>query len=391
MAIGLRHVDAAQAATELRSSMRGQWTNGLLPHLTFLEGATPDGTYRTDPDFWQSGRSADAPTAPATSGIISPPIQATVVLEVATSLGDGANPFLVDMYPRLAAWHDYILATRTRDGIPLAEVWHPWETARGNAPAWDEPLRFIDVSSIEDLRSNAGADVTESWFDDRSLAIVSEMRSDGYPAGSHRRATSFAVHDVMFNSVLARAELDLATIADRIGLRGDRHEERGRRVALFVDRLLYDREASWPIGRDSRTGAPLRSAAACALAPLFAGIVTEDRAELLVQGWRSMAAPEGARTRGLMGTSHPTEPAYDATAQHRGPIQAPMNWMLEQGLRRYGFDREADVIRASLLQVIEAQGFRSRYGLLDGTGHGRFDHSATAAVALDLADTISID
>nr|MDT0665339.1 hypothetical protein [Micromonospora sp. DSM 115978] len=37
IAIGLRHVDPARAATEVLSLFRGQWPNGMIPHVIFAE------------------------------------------------------------------------------------------------------------------------------------------------------------------------------------------------------------------------------------------------------------------------------------------------------------------------------------------------------------------
>src|SRR3954471_487361 len=39
IAIGLRHLDTERAKTELRSLLRGQWSNGMLPHMIFNPGA----------------------------------------------------------------------------------------------------------------------------------------------------------------------------------------------------------------------------------------------------------------------------------------------------------------------------------------------------------------
>src|SRR5579862_945804 len=35
IAIGLRHLDVERAQMELRSLLRGQWSNGMLPHMIF--------------------------------------------------------------------------------------------------------------------------------------------------------------------------------------------------------------------------------------------------------------------------------------------------------------------------------------------------------------------
>jgi hypothetical protein len=40
IAIGLRHIDIARAQMELTSLLRGQWSNGMIPHMIFSTGVT---------------------------------------------------------------------------------------------------------------------------------------------------------------------------------------------------------------------------------------------------------------------------------------------------------------------------------------------------------------
>ena len=140
-AIGYARFDQDRAEQELLSLFRGQWRNGMLPHIVFTDGAQ----YFPGPEFWQTDRSPDAPEQPLTSGIVQPPIHATAALHVYRVGKDRqrAAAFASVMLPKLEAWHDYIYRERTRDAA-LAEVWHPWETGMDNSPLWDEPLARIE-------------------------------------------------------------------------------------------------------------------------------------------------------------------------------------------------------------------------------------------------------
>src|SRR5919112_6000288 len=68
IAIGYARADQERAERELRSLFAGQWSNGLLPHIVFTDGAR----YFPGPEFWQTERAADAPERPRTSGIVQP-------------------------------------------------------------------------------------------------------------------------------------------------------------------------------------------------------------------------------------------------------------------------------------------------------------------------------
>src|SRR3989337_2310861 len=58
IALGLAHFDLDRALAEIRALLRGQWRDGMLPHILYPTGASD---YFPDPDFWQTAESAAAP------------------------------------------------------------------------------------------------------------------------------------------------------------------------------------------------------------------------------------------------------------------------------------------------------------------------------------------
>jgi len=91
-AIGIARFDPARAAEELRALFRGQWDNGMLPHMIFAEGSKDLGSRR----IWQSSRHPDAPRAVATTCITQPPVVALAVARVADALGPDERRAFVD-------------------------------------------------------------------------------------------------------------------------------------------------------------------------------------------------------------------------------------------------------------------------------------------------------
>src|SRR6266852_383749 len=68
IAIGQRHYDVERAKMEVMSLLRGQWSNGMVPHIIFTHGHE----YRRDQNFWRRSLSPFAPDDVATSGITQP-------------------------------------------------------------------------------------------------------------------------------------------------------------------------------------------------------------------------------------------------------------------------------------------------------------------------------
>src|SRR4051812_45335663 len=67
-AIGLVHIDAERAAAELTSLLRGQWDNGMFPHMIYAKSVW----HRWEAWLWDTERLS--PPGVRTSGITQPPI-----------------------------------------------------------------------------------------------------------------------------------------------------------------------------------------------------------------------------------------------------------------------------------------------------------------------------
>src|SRR5438034_4779750 len=70
VAIGLARYDPQRAAGELRALFRGQWANGMLPHMIFDDDVNDLGSHR----IWKSKNNPQAPREVATSCITQPPL-----------------------------------------------------------------------------------------------------------------------------------------------------------------------------------------------------------------------------------------------------------------------------------------------------------------------------
>ncbi len=120
IAIGLAHLDVRRAARELRTLLSHQWRTGKVPHIVFNPEAPPKSYYPGAEHWACAAASPDAPPAPPyTSCLTQPPVHAIAVRriwEAAEREGEEAlsstRAFLHDIYPRLFAWHRYLLTYR---------------------------------------------------------------------------------------------------------------------------------------------------------------------------------------------------------------------------------------------------------------------------------------
>jgi glycogen debranching enzyme len=54
----------------------------------------------------------------------------------------------------------------------------------------------------------------------------------------------------------------------------------------------------------------------------------------------------------------------------RGPVWFGSNWLIIKGLRRYGYNDQADTLKAESRQLLEKSDFREFYNPFSGEGYG---------------------
>jgi Trehalase len=390
IAIGYARRDQERAERELRSLFSGQWSNGLLPHIVFTDGAR----YFPGPEFWQTERSPNAPARPRTSGIVQPPLHATAARHVYRHAADRdrATTFLAELFPRLVAWHEYLYRERTRDGEGLVEIWHPWESGMDNSPLWDESLaqialapeevpdyQRVDVELVEMSERPTDADY------DRYAYLVRLFRDLRYRPDEIRAAAPFSVQPVLFNSILVQANRDLAELARALDADPRPFEEWADGTAARLDAKLWDEKSALYADFDVRGGEPVRTRSAAGFAPLYAGVPTPGRAARMVE--RMTASGVNVGEGGWAVTSlPPDDPRFEPTLYWRGPVWPILNWIVFRGLARYGYADRAERVRTGVIELARGSGFWEHYSPTTGRGHGGEQFAWTAALVLDLLD-----
>lgn len=68
----------------------------------------------------------------------------------------------------------------------------------------------------------------------------------------------------------------------------------------------------------------------------------------------------------------------------QGPAWVNTNWLIIDGLARYGFAAEAEALRLSTLELVRKSGFREYFNPLTGEPAGVSDFAWTAALTVNL-------
>jgi len=396
-AIGLASIDLPRARLELDSLFAGQWRNGLLPHIVFDPNAEG---YWPGPAQWEcSLHSEEATAAPATSGIIDPPVHAIAVdriLSVATAAGgperERTEAWADSMYPKLLAWHRFLARDRADKETGLMTLFHGWESGTDNSPRWDVPYAGVEVGpglpryvrKDKAHVSDAAQRPTDREYD-RYLWLVEEAKRASYDAGLLRQIGSFQVGDVLFTAIFACASDLLAKLATRLRKPNDADELKDyaaqARAAVYC---RVDEASGLAADVDLRTGKSLTTETIAGFAPLIAGgMPTTLRHQLIDRLTGPQWAGHPSLKYPLPPSTTPGSAAYNPACYWRGPVWPVFTWLLTWALSRSGDHEVAGQLRAASLDQLGDEAFAEYYHPVTGAPLGSLSQSWTAAVALD--------
>jgi hypothetical protein len=395
IAMGRSHYDTSRAIREIEALFEAQWSNGMLPQIVF----NPEelGHYFPEPDFWQTERSPHAPAGKLTSGITMPPIHAVAVEKIYQNARQhrSVRPFLERVYPKLLELHSYLYRERDIHGEGLVYIRHPWESGIDNSPTWDAALKRIAIEKTslpaytrKDLEHGVDPKMRPSDDDyDRYVYLVDLFRQCNYDEFRIRESCPFLIQDPLFNSILCRANEALAYIASLIGEPSEVPLSWTKKTAEAIRNKLWHEEHGIFDACDLVSGELIEVDTASGFMPLYAGATTREQAKRLY--CRLNSASFCALHQGNCFTipNYDTQKeGFDRSNYWRGPIWININWMLAQGLRRYGYTAKADSLQKDLLQLPIRFGFHEYFDSFDGIGYGSKDFGWTAALFIDLVN-----
>jgi neutral trehalase len=395
VAIGLRNLDVKRAKTELTSLLRGQWHNGMLPNIIFRD----DAKYRTDRDIWRSWLNPFAPTDVKTTGITQPPVFAEAIVKIGEKMElPERRRWYRSMWPALLAYHEWLYHERDPHQEGLVLQIHPWETGLDNTPPWMAEMHDHSLPFWITLLERLGFDKIINLFrrDTRSVPIDQRfstiealtlfdiqrrLRRKSYDINRILDHSLFAIEDLSYNCMFIRANRHLLDIAKTI--REEVPDDLKKRIKKTEAALeqLWDPYSNQYYSRDFITHRLLKVPSIATLLPLYAGTITKERAKELVRQLESeqMFGPAYAV---------PSVPVnsfwFHPKLYWQGPSWVNMNWLIIEGLKRYGFDEHAEALRESTLEMVGKSGCYEYFDPLTGEGAGAANFSWTAALAIDL-------
>jgi hypothetical protein len=403
ISIGLAHIDPDRALRELESLFAAQWADGRVPQIVY-DAVVPPEAYFPDADRWACAQVATtAPAAPATSGIVQPPLHAVAawrICQVAAGDADkdGERPPLRErlcaLYPKLLAWHRYLATARDPEASGLITIYHPWESGTDNSPRWDAPLANVAVGDLppytrRDLQhvDDPSHRPTDAEYD-RYLWLVESLKVARYDDAEAHRSHPFLVKDVLFSAIFVAANHALAELATRLQAPDSDHQQ----VRAWAARFSKGVRGQWDAGEqlaldlDMRTDQSIPVRTCAGLAPLLVPDLEPrlvDRLEARLFGPAFAGSP--ALAFAVVPSTAPDSAGFRQRTYWRGPVWPVANWLLWLGLRWIGRKEAAARLRDANLALLgqPSAHFAEYFDPFSGEPLGSLYQSWTAAIVLD--------
>lgn len=397
VAIGLSHYDTDRAQKEILSMLRGQWANGMIPHMIMDNSVL----YRQDREVWRSYVSPFAPDKLSTSGITQPPMLAEAIVQIGKKLSKAERrSWYGRVYQSLVNYHQWLYKDRDPHQEGLTIQVHPWETGMDNTPPWMFEMhqhllpywiRLARATKLDNLFTYMRKDVRFAAPRHRmtnvdALALYSvqrRLRRKQYDIQKLLTHSMFAIEDLAFNCIFIRANHHLRHIAKTIGEELPKPLYENMQKTEKALEQLWDAYSGMYYCRNFTTHKLLKVPTVATLLPLYAGCISKDRAKQLVN---------------IIKTSRQFSPKYpvptvpvnseffDEFRYWQGPTWINMNWLVIKGLEQYSENELADKIRAKSIELVKKHGFYEYFSPVSGKPAGVDNFSWTAALTIDLLE-----
>lgn len=392
IALGWGHVDMDKAQQEIRSLLKGQWTNGFIPHIVFHKEAD---SYYPGPEVHAAHLSGKNPVV-KTSGITQPPVLG-FILEALYDIAADQPAFLdfaAQVYDAIYANHHYFYTHRDPKNEGLVYICHNWEAGTDNTPVWDAIWETFEVPEYTMKRKDtqlidASHRPTNKEYQ-YYIHLIELFKSWKYDDATIAAQSPFLIQDPLFNSVLIRANEGLIRIGKLLGKDEQVAQLEGwsEQAKDAMNAKLFSEENAGYIYYDLRNDRPLAHISSSSFVPLYAGIPNEQQAATMIRDFQGGRFSGPKQQNYLCASFDPTSELFNSKKYWRGPIWINLNWMIYKGLMRYGYPELAAQIREDSLFFMQKYGFYEYFEpskeanetLTEGYGGNHFSWSAALTI-----------
>jgi len=301
------------------------------------------------------------------------------------------------MYPALLAYHEWFYTERDPHNDGLVMLLHPWESGLDNSPPWIYQLHQHSRPWWVSVVDKLGLDKVFLLFrrDTRHVppgqrldaidsllyfAVMQRMKRKNWDTDAILSHSHFTLQDLSFNSIFIRANSHLKSIAKTIGRPLPESLTDSMNKSETALEELWDGFYKQYYSRSYVTNKLVKEPSIATLMPLYAGSITKERAEELV---KLLKSPSQFGTEFPVPSVPTSSSWYKELGYWQGPSWINTNWMIADGLKRYGYDDEARHIIDQSIEMVAKHGPYEYFSAKSGKPAGAKNFSWTAALVVN--------
>lgn len=393
-AMGWSHFNMAHARKEIQTLLDSQWSNGLIAHIVFHDDSA-EKLYFPGAEFHGAFHNPHAPAHVKTTGMTQPPVLGFVLeylYEQETEKEENKD-FYIESIKAIVKFHEYLYRERDPHNEGLVYIRHNWESGTDNSATWDEIWKHYtppvyEVERKDTKHVNHAQRPTKQDYN-YYLHLIDLSKQCGYDEQKMFQVLPFLVQCPLFNSVLAASNASLARLSQKLEMSGisEKCKIWNSKTEKGLNEKLWDESLGLYGYYDLRNHTFISIPTAMGFAPLFASMVSKERAERMAKVIQSDDFLGDDLSGFLCPSLAHSHQGFEHNRYWRGPVWMQMNWLIYNGFLNYGFTDVAEKILKDSIEIVLKEGLYEYFSpistLNEPTGYGGNDFSWTAAVMLD--------
>ena len=375
IALGYSYFNLNFALSEITTLLKGQWKDGMIPHILFHDKNTK---YFPNHTVWNCGYKI------ASSGITQPPIIISILKQIIDNnkINKKQEDKIIEIVKKLKKYLKWFIKFRDPKKNGLISILHPWESGYDNSSIWDEPMSRVKVE--KDLKYKRGdikvvnpdqRPVNKDY--DRYVTIKNHLKANKYNPAKLYKISKFNVIDIGFNSIFLRALKDLIILLKRYNINSSDLTKYAKKSEKRVIKL-FNRKKNIFYAYDIRNKKKISVPSITNFFILYANINNDLLNKKIIKNLKNFNKGK----KYIFSSIRPDHKSFEEKRYWRGPIWINCNWIIYQGLKNKD-KLFSNYIKKKTIDLINKKGFYEYYSCKNGKAMGAYNFSWSAALYLD--------
>ena len=375
IALGYSYFNLNFALSEITTLLKGQWKDGMIPHILFHDKNTK---YFPNHTVWNCGYKI------ASSGITQPPIIISILKQIIDNnkINKKQKDRIIAIVKKLKKYLKWFIKFRDPKKNGLISILHPWESGYDNSSIWDEPMSRVKVE--KDLKYKRGdikvvnpdqRPVNKDY--DRYVTIKNHLKANKYNPAKLYKISKFNVIDIGFNSIFLRALKDLIILLKRYNMNSSDLTKYAKKSEKRVIKL-FNRKKNIFYAYDIRNKKKISVPSITNFFILYANINNDLLNKKIIKNLKNFNKGK----KYIFSSIRPDHKSFEEKRYWRGPIWINCNWIIYQGLKNKD-KLFSNYIKKKTIDLINKKGFYEYYSCKNGKAMGAYNFSWSAALYLD--------